>query len=241
MAARALLAAVAAAVTAVAVAAGSHAACVDRATSCSGHGDCSSSSAAGAPRRCVCDRFYEGHRCDVWRSSFAGDMKGLQWVNCTHARTPGAADSLSLAAPMQLCSMNNKSICEAAGAPTVPPPNFTGVCYQAPQMPLPGAQIPSVCSDYRGVGVVIHGVKGVFCARPCATEDALSCDTCPCHPENGNPCPCKIMNKTDPTQCLYCSGECKAEHGNPQPRIPSSAPCSPGGKISMPATWVVHL
>lgn len=199
--------------------------CLDREHSCSGHGDCSHPAALedGTARTCVCDRFYEGERCDVWRAPQTPPpgFVGVRWLNCTHGQ-PANGTVIN-----QHCDMLNKSICEAAGAPTVPPPAWQGVCYQAPRTPPPGAKSPSVCSDYRGIGVVIHGVKGAFCARPCATADELTCDNCPCHPEGGNPCPCKIMNKST-GKCAYCAGECKHEHGSGVPEPSSSAPCSPG-------------
>ena len=38
-----------------------------------------------------------------------------------HGRAGGGNGS---AAVMKLCEMHNKTVCEAAGAPTVPPPDF---------------------------------------------------------------------------------------------------------------------
>lgn len=164
-------------------------------------------------------------------------LREVRWHNCTHGSSrpvsaDAAVDDADRSDDSQLighCAMWNKTVCEAAGAPTVPPPNWAGTCYQKPRL-LQSSKSTSVCPDYRGVGVVIHGLKGVFCARPCETRDEVSCDDCPC-PKTGG-CPCKILNKTT-GQCAYCAGECKRE-GYPGKKIPDSAPCTAGAQLTCP-------
>lgn len=139
---------------------------------------------------------------------------------------------------MQLCKMHNKSICEAAGAPTVPPPNFnTSSCYGKPDNVTgsnnhkggagnaSGFYNSGLCKDYRGVATVIHGLKGVFCARPCSQAGQLSCDTC--KPE------CQIKNASTGA-CAYCSGECATEqcgNGKTYPACTKIDPCKPQSKL----------
>ena len=184
----------------------SHAFCSSRAD-CTGHGACSDDRAS-----CHCDAEFHGARCDVWRAPVAADdlrlLRGVEWENCTHGRAAGGNGS---AAVMKLCEMHNKTVCEAAGAPTVPPPDFnTSSCYGKPDA-APGSNNHNggagnasgfynsgLCKDYRGVATVIHGLQGVFCARPCAQAGQLSCDAC--RPE------CKITNAST-GECAYCSGE----------------------------------
>ena len=188
---------------------------------CSGRGEC-----VRGGRACSCDPGYDGSRCDVWRAPVRSELLGVRWENCTHGR-PGNDSGSRIVA---FCDMGNKLECEAVGAPTVPPPNFNDQCYQQPgEFVDPRNNASSVCEDFRGVGTVIHGIKGVFCARPCATKSSLSCETCPCHPDSSGACPCKIMNKTS-GKCMYCSGECQGEGKHPAANLP----CTPGGALHCP-------
>jgi hypothetical protein len=106
--------------------------CVDRQRGCSGHGECR----GGAS--CKCDPLFHGDRCDVWRSAPSADLTELQnvdWINCTHGRSTNGTGV------DQHCDFENKSVCEAAGAPTVPQTcanedmflicDYTG-CYSKP-------------------------------------------------------------------------------------------------------------
>ena len=134
---------------------------------------------------------------------------------------------------MKLCEMGNKSVCEAAGAPTVPPPNETNTdCYERPTIGNwtnnSGFFSSGLCQDYRGVATVMHGLKGAFCARPCALAGQLSCDTCKEA--------CKIKNTTT-GECAYCSGECAAEqcgNGKTYPSCTAINPCTPQSKMVCP-------
>lgn len=110
--------------------------CRSRGEGCSGHGECALNSLS-----CECDAFYEGERCDIWRDVARPELllRRLDdirvWENCTHGR----ADDHS--ALVQYCDRHNHSLCEKAGAPTVPQtcPNqdmflicdYTG-CYPKP-------------------------------------------------------------------------------------------------------------
>ena len=135
---------------------------------CHGHGECADDG------RCICDRFYEGERCDVWRAPAPEQLQNVRWLNCSHG-APAGHDR-----PMQLCKLNETGACEAAGAPTVPPPNWDGICYRAPT--APNAQDDLVCNfGQPGAGVdsiptVIHGLKGAFCGPPCLPKGATSCE-----------------------------------------------------------------
>jgi hypothetical protein len=101
--------------------------CTSRAD-CSRHGDC-------VAHTCVCEPGYEGDMCDVWRAPPRPELQGIEWANCTHGYIAG---NKSL---VQHCDMHNKSVCEAAGAPTVPETcanqdmflicDYTG-CYSKP-------------------------------------------------------------------------------------------------------------
>jgi len=86
--------------------------CVDRQRGCSGHGECVRGGVS-----CKCDPLFHGDRCDVWRSAPSADLTELQnvdWINCTHGRSTNGTGV------DQHCDFENKSVCEAAGAPTVP-------------------------------------------------------------------------------------------------------------------------
>jgi hypothetical protein len=206
---------------------------------CSGHGDCLRGdwTGRGRPSSCACDPMYEGVRCDVWRSApHPKLLRGTLWHNCTHGR-PGvnrtnrsaARGDLLLPPLQQICHMSNKHICEQAGAPTVPPPNFTQAdCYQKPS--APSVKGGSACGrDFKGLATVLHGVAGTFCARPCVTAQSATCDGCPCPKQPGAGCPCKVMNRTT-GKCAYCSGECKAEGHYP----PVINPCSTNSSMVCP-------
>ena len=106
-------------------------ACTSRADGgCSRHGDCVGGSS------CACDSGYEGDMCDIWRAPPRPELKGVDWANCTHGYIAGNKSAL-----VQHCDMLNKSVCEAAGAPTVPQTcanedmflicDYTG-CYSKP-------------------------------------------------------------------------------------------------------------
>ena len=123
---------------------------------CSGHGEC------GSGGRCLCDPSYHGERCDVWRAASPEltMLRDVEWENCTHGRPAGNGSAPTV---MQLCDMHNKSTCEAAGAPTVPPPNFTQAdCYQKPQTAPGSAVVPSQQ----------HAVSA-----PCAAALMAACDS----------------------------------------------------------------
>ena len=139
---------------------------------CSGHGECDDLGTAS----CVCDPQYSGERCDIWRAparpallQLHPQLRGVQsWENCTHGYY---SNSSGAAGVMKLCETHNKSVCEAAGAPTVPPPNFTtSSCYGKPTVNesndhaggdgnASGFYNSGLCEDYRGVATVIHGRK----------------------------------------------------------------------------------
>eukprot|EP01047_Picozoa_sp_COSAG01_P048405 COSAG01_NODE_4714_length_4796_cov_6.907813_2_plen_250_part_00 len=147
---------------------------------CSGHGTCVS-----AGRACACDPGYEGERCDVWRGVAPAVLAGVRWINCTHGHEAGGrgVGSGQNGAPItarQFCDMRNKSVCEAAGAPTVPPPGWDEICYVKPVKPK-SPQAGSNCplKGFEGVAVVVKGVGGSFCARPCMTAEESSCVGCP--------------------------------------------------------------
>ena len=199
---------------------------------CSGHGVC------GADGRCACDALYEGERCDIWRApALQEQLRDVQWENCTHGRRPGGdgGPKNGSSEVMQLCDLHNKTACEAAGAPTVPAPNFTQAdCYGRPKEKASNATgfyMSGLCKDYRGIATVIHGMKGAFCARPCATAGALSCSTC--KPD------CKIANEST-GECAFCSGECQTEEcgdGKTFPACTAINPCDPQkSKLVCPCT-----
>ena len=176
--------------------------CTSRESGCSGHGIC-----IEQRRACACDDGYEGERCDVWRAGLSTrrtQTLDVEWVNCTHARPRNGSTVL------QLCELGDKDVCEAAGAPTVPPPNWNGVCFDRPTKPRSSGA--SVCQPgIEGIATVIKGVSGSFCGLPCMTESQASCDGCP---DDG----CQVKNKTT-GQCMSCASSCKD-----QPEF-DSAPC----------------
>eukprot|EP01043_Picozoa_sp_COSAG02_P087575 COSAG02_NODE_24829_length_676_cov_1.195841_1_plen_129_part_10 len=95
---------------------------------CSFHGDCTADGAS-----CVCDPQYGGDVCDVWSAPEPELLRTVRWQNCTHG-WPNGTEKV-----MQLCKIGETGVCEAAGAPTVPPPDFnTSSCYGRPDA-LPGS------------------------------------------------------------------------------------------------------
>ena len=192
--------------------------CTDRERGCSGHGEC-----RHQQRLCVCDAMYEGERCDTWRSALpigvGGKQANVTWHNCTHS-VNSVDGSL-----VQHCSEQDKSPCLQAGAPTVPPPHWDGLCYQAPTAVNPAISDDPICkfpSDWEhvrnGEATVIHGVNGSICAQPCRTQADASCTGCP---DND----CTVKNKST-GQCAWCAG-CKE---TPE----TSQPCQPAGKVVCP-------
>eukprot|EP01050_Picozoa_sp_SAG11_P014512 SAG11_NODE_1797_length_4246_cov_2.922354_6_plen_365_part_00 len=178
---------------------------------------------------CTCDVPYEGQRCDVWRAPAATQLQGVEWLNCTHGRRNSTV--------MHLCKLGETGACEAAGAPTVPPPNWDGVCYRPPTAPNTNAD-DLVCNfGQPGAGVdsiptVIHGLKGAFCGPPCLPREAASCEDCP---ET-----CQIKNKTT-RKCSWCDGHthagppgtCKMPRcGGKNDHSASCAPCN--GSVAEP-------
>lgn len=152
--------------------------CESREQSCSGHGACNPRSRRPGVG-CRCDASYHGDRCDVWRAPPRPDLLLLQdvdWENCTHGWRPGGNGSDSVM--LQLCETLNKTVCEAAGAPTVPPPNFTSAdCYQKPQTgPPPTVVVPS---SQRAV------------SAPCAAALMADCD---------------VAKSQGLSQCVQCVG-----------------------------------
>ena len=106
--------------------------------SCSGRADCSEHGVCDATGACVCDASFFGHRCDIWRPPPRPELavlRTVKWYNCTHGSPHFDNHSAAL---IGHCRMWNKTICEAAGAPTVPPPNWNQECYQKPR-PVPTA------------------------------------------------------------------------------------------------------
>lgn len=174
--------------------------CSSREVGCSGHGECHSGSA------CVCDPGYEGEYCDVWRGPASPSLlANVDWLNCTHGRPAGNGSTV-----VQLCTLDEKGVCEAAGAPTVPPPDWDGVCFDKPTKPRSYGK--SVCQpDIEGIATVVKGLSGSFCAMPCITRSQASCEACP---DDG----CQVKNATT-GQCVRCASSCKD-----QPEF-HSAPC----------------
>jgi hypothetical protein len=174
--------------------------CSSREVGCSGHGECNASSA------CLCDPGYDGERCDVWRAPVSPSLlANVDWLNCTHGRPAGNGSTV-----VQLCTLDEKGVCEAAGAPTVPPPDWDGVCFDKPTKPRSYGK--SVCQpDIEGIATVVKGLSGSFCAMPCITKSQASCEGCP---DDG----CQVKNATT-GQCVRCASSCKD-----QPEF-HSAPC----------------
>ena len=176
--------------------------CASREVGCSSHGECHSTGTA-----CLCDPGYEGERCDVWRAALSSPslLTDVEWLNCTHGRPAG-----NRSAVVQLCTLDEKGVCEAAGAPTVPPPDWDGVCFDKPTKPRSYGK--SVCQpDIEGIATVVKGLSGSFCAMPCMTKSQASCEGCP---DDG----CQVKNDTT-GQCVRCASSCKD-----QPEF-HSAPC----------------
>jgi hypothetical protein len=190
--------------------------CTDTGSDCSGHGACVSGGST-----CACDQGYEGERCDVWRGgSLAGASRvaGVRWLNCTHGLAAGGGEGATIVA---YCDMHNKSVCEAAGAPTVPPPGWNELCYTKPTKPK-SPQASWNCPVFEGVGVVVKGVSGSFCAKPCMTLEESSCVGCPDDA-------CQVKNKST-GQCSWCAAGCKDDGEIP------SAPCSPQQRLHCPCS-----
>jgi len=210
--------------------------CRGRAESCSGHGDCAPQRRLQGRWACSCDPGYEGERCDIWRApsrdlaELPPALRDVRWHNCTH----GVERNGTL---VQHCVPGgDESLCQAAGAPTVPAPNWDGICYRPPTMP--NAQDDMVCNfgqpgpGVDSVAIVIHGVKGSFCAPPCQGKESASCTGCPA--------PCMI-NDTTSGKCRWCAthpaahpGICKVpfcggktDHYPDAKRINGSTACSP--------------
>lgn len=144
--------------------------CANRTHGCSGHGKCEHG------QRCACDNSYEGSHCDVWRSaggvatSLAG-LVDLRWHNCTHD-----------ASLTQRCTRENSTVCEHAGAPTVPTPcpepgQPDQFMYGIPGQTM-GEENPYICGSPRCASsppefpMVVHGVSGTYCAPECGGADA---------------------------------------------------------------------
>ena len=155
--------------------------CTSRTVGCSRHGEC----VAGT---CLCDAYYEGETCDIWRAPPRPKLlQGIEWVNCTHGRRNKSA------AVVEHCGMRNKTVCEAAGAPTVPQTcanedmflicDYTG-CYSKPfceGFTPPGTTPPGRnpqpyhCFCPNGPKeqtttsrpITIPGIPGTICAPPC--------------------------------------------------------------------------
>ena len=167
--------------------------CRSRSEGCSGHGKCVLNSLSWS---CDCDDSYEGERCDVWRGAAHPELllRRLDdvrvWENCTHGR----ADNRS--ALVQYCDHQNHSLCEGAGAPTVPQtcPNqdmflicdYTG-CYPKPfceGFTPPGTTPPGRnpqpyhCFCPNGASqqqttsrpITVPGIPGTICAPPCESN-----------------------------------------------------------------------
>ena len=165
--------------------------CVDRQRGCSGHGECVRGGVS-----CKCDPLFHGDRCDVWRSAPSADLTELQnvdWINCTHGRSTNGTGV------DQHCDFENKSVCEAAGAPTVPQTcanmflicDYTG-CYSKPfcegflppgytppgRNPQPyHCFCPNGGTDQNTMSrpTTIPGVPGVMCAPPCEEGGQACC------------------------------------------------------------------
>jgi hypothetical protein len=179
--------------------------CTGRDSSCSGHGDCTES-------RCLCDAGYEGECCDTWRQQVsttdaatgglsAGDLHSVVWHNCTH----GVLRNGTL---VQHCDAGDELLCQAAGAPTVPPPDWDGVCYRAPQKP--NANDHEVCNvgqpgpdSWDNFATVVHGIAGSFCASTCQPRESTNCTGCPGA--------CQI-NDTKTGKCKWCSPHFEGPH-----------------------------